>query len=99
MLEQPVTAAEAASALHVPAVDGALRSVVKGVVIDPHFAPATVLVNGRAARLASVLPDGARVTVTSGTDSVERRRRRDPGAGKKKADHGLWVGGAVGAAT
>jgi peptidoglycan/xylan/chitin deacetylase (PgdA/CDA1 family) len=101
VLEQPVTVGEAALAVKVPAVDGVLRSVVNGVVLDAHFSPASVVVNGRAARLDTLLPDGARVTVTSGTDSVESTATREvaiPFPGKQKVAHGLWVGGVDGAA-
>ena len=102
MLEQPVTAGEAAAAVDVPALDGALLAVVDHTVVDAHYAPATVTVDGHPARLTSPLPDRAHVQMTSGTDVVEPTAVREvaiPFPDKQKVDHGLWTGGADGAAS
>lgn len=94
----PTYALKAAS---VAPVDGALRAVVSGSVLDSLYEPGVVLVNGLPASMDARLEPGDRVTLRNGVDTVEPTAVREaaiPYPDQDKVGSGAWAAGREGLA-
>lgn len=101
-LSAPYTARHAVRAAHLHwPDDGALRSLVSGQVLDPHWSRGVVEAGGRHLKPVDVLADGLKMHLHQGTDGVEPTDRRQvpvPAPGLPTVEHELWTPGADGVA-
>jgi peptidoglycan-N-acetylglucosamine deacetylase len=78
--------------------DGRLLSVVRRRVLDAHFEPAKLFVDGRPAGLQTPVQAGDVITITRGRDRVEKTERVEEAVGPDPSIAGLYTGGAPGVA-
>ncbi len=93
------TVASAMSAAGVTSANGALLSAGTRRVIDPHFAPATVLVDGFPSSPSAKVGEGADIDVAASADVVEptdSRRVSVPPPPLPEVEFTLWYPGADG---
>ena len=93
------TVANAMGAAGVASANGALLSAGTRTVIDPHFAPATVLVDGFPSSPDAKLGEGADIDVAASADVVEptdTRRVSVPPPPLPEVEFTLWYPGADG---
>ena len=93
------TVANAMGAAGVASANGALLSAGTRTVIDPHFAPATVLVDGFPSSPDAKLGEGADIDVAASADVVEptdSRRVSVPPPPLPEVEFTLWYPGADG---
>lgn len=94
------TVASAMSAAGVTSANGALLSAGTGRVVDPYFAPATVVVDGFPSSPDAKLGEGAHIDVAASADVVEptdSRRVSVPPPPLPEVEFTLWYPGADGA--
>lgn len=94
----PTVASVLASA-HRPVHDGVLKAAVSGRVLDPHAAPATIVLRGRDVALSTRVHPGDDVVVTDGADRVEATEIRStalPPAPLPDVERVLWHPGTPG---
>lgn len=93
------TVASAMLAAGVSSADGALLAAGSGRVVDPQFAPATVLIDGAPTSPELELGEGAHIEVAASADVVEptgERRVSVPPPPLPEVEYTLWYPGASG---
>ena len=93
------TVAAALEAADVPLRDGALYSAGTRRLLDRHFTPATLLVNGLPVSPGTRVRPGARIETTPGRDAVEATAQRQAPAlppPLPSVEHALWYPGVPG---